>query len=374
VSISVSGLAGKISKVTAQLIGLGENSTNDYGEDIDIQMVGPQGQNVMLLSDAGGTVRISPAVTLTFDDAAAATISATSRISSGTYKPTDYNIDGDVFPSPAPSVHPGTSLAVYNGLSPNGTWNLFAIDEYTGGHGSISGGWSVDIFTVPSAPFVTTNAAGTVTSYGAVLNGTIDPTGQSSTYQFELGTDATYGFQQTIQSAGGGIGSLPVSLSVAGLNPGTTYHYHLLGSNSTGTTAGLDRIFTTAAFVDSDGDGIPDDYEINNGLDPHNGLDAGADSDGDGMTNYQEYLAGTNPNSGASALWIQSIQVDDGDIVISFPSVFGKKYRVDRRDDLAAAWMPLTDNVPGTGDVVTVTDVEAADDAAHRFYRVVVAP
>jgi hypothetical protein len=61
----------------------------------------------------------------------------------------------------------------------------------------------------------------------------------------------------------------------------------------------------------------------------------------------------------------------DGDVVISFSSVFGKKYRVDQRGDLSSAWMPLTDNIDGTGDVVGITDVEAGDDNAQRFYRVV---
>lgn len=51
------------------------------------------------------------------------------------------------------------------------------------------------------------------------------------------------------------------------------------------------------ACADSDGDGIPDDYESLHGLDPNNPLDAAQDSNGDGYTNIEEYLNGTPPQS-----------------------------------------------------------------------------
>lgn len=54
--------------------------------------------------------------------------------------------------------------------------------------------------------------------------------------------------------------------------------------------------------LDSDGDGLPDDWENMNGLDPFNpdtdgdGIpDEQEDEDGDGLSNYAEWQAGTNP-------------------------------------------------------------------------------
>ncbi|WP_438480568.1 polysaccharide lyase [Oleiharenicola lentus] len=47
--------------------------------------------------------------------------------------------------------------------------------------------------------------------------------------------------------------------------------------------------------VDSDGDGLPDAWETQHGLDPKNVADGAQDADGDGYTNIEEFLNGTNP-------------------------------------------------------------------------------
>jgi subtilisin-like proprotein convertase family protein len=47
--------------------------------------------------------------------------------------------------------------------------------------------------------------------------------------------------------------------------------------------------------LDTDGDGMPDAWELRFGLDPLNAADAALDPDGDGRTNLQEYQHGTHP-------------------------------------------------------------------------------
>jgi pseudolysin len=61
---------------------------------------------------------------------------------------------------------------------------------------------------------------------------------------------------------------------------------------------------------DSDGDGLPDIWEIDNGFDPDT-ADSQLDVDGDGLSNAGEYAAGSNPNSADS----DADGVSDGDEV-----------------------------------------------------------
>jgi subtilisin-like proprotein convertase family protein len=370
-TINATGVSGIITNVTAQL----KSVTHPFPSDIDVLLVGPNGQTVMLMSDTGGSHSISN-VNLTLSDSAASSLT-TGQITSGTYKPTNLNPtgDNDAFPSPAPAKPYGIAFSAFNGTTPNGVWNLFVIDEYTADSGSFGGGWTINITTQPSAPLVTTMAAINVASTTATIRGTINPLGVASTYAFKLGTSPTYSDSQPSQPAGSGTSAVTETLTLVGLKPATTYHYRLSGTNSAGDSlGGSDMTFNTAAFVDTDGDLMPNDYESANNLDPSNFNDAGFDADGDGLTNYQEYTAGTNPQAAGSVLRITLTQRSGDDINITFPSVFGKRYQLQTTNNLGSPWTSLTNNIPGTGQPVTVTDFAVTDTMAKRFYRVQVLP
>ena len=126
-----------------------------------------------------------------------------------------------------------------------------------------------------------------------------------------------------------------------------------------------------AGPADSDGDGMPDAWEVANGLNPNNANDAALDSDGDGLTNLQEYLAGTDPRDNSSALrFTASLQGNQP--VLSINTVAGKTYTIQYRDTLSAgAWLKLADvPVQSQSGVVQVADPSAIGVAA-RFYRVI---
>jgi hypothetical protein len=87
---------------------------------------------------------------------------------------------------------------------------------------------------------------------------------------------------------------------------GVTYTVELTVTDSGGETitTSHDVKVTIAEDQDTDGDGMEDLWEMENGLDRFTD-DANDDKDGDGYSNYQEYLDGTEPDDPGS-FWIPS--------------------------------------------------------------------
>ncbi|CAD5963917.1 Thermitase [Planktothrix agardhii] len=138
-TINVSGVSGNIANIQVSLSGL----SHTWPDDVDMFLRGPGGQKVMLMSDAGDFADLNN-VNLTFSDSASGTLPDGSQITSGTYRPTDYQV-GDTFPTPAPAGPYGTALSAFNGTNPNGAWQLFVQDDTGWDSGSIAGGWSLTI-------------------------------------------------------------------------------------------------------------------------------------------------------------------------------------------------------------------------------------
>src|SRR5947207_3062956 len=120
--IVVSGLSGTVADVNVTLNSFDHN----WPDDVDILLVGPEGQTATIMSDAGGGTSVHY-LTITLDDQAASPLPDSQALTSGIYQPTDYE-PGDPFPAPAPSPSGNVALAVFNGTNPNGTWRLYIVD------------------------------------------------------------------------------------------------------------------------------------------------------------------------------------------------------------------------------------------------------
>lgn len=95
-------------------------------------------------------------------------------------------------------------------------------------------------------PIVTTGSATNVAQSTATVNGSVNPKGFDTHYHFEYGLEAeNYEASTPEVDAGSGSSEVPVSANLAGLSPGTTYHYRLLANSTTGIEAGADATFTT---------------------------------------------------------------------------------------------------------------------------------
>jgi hypothetical protein len=101
----------------------------------------------------------------------------------------------------------------------------------------------------PLPPLATTGESSSVTQTTATITGTVDTQGLPTSYEFELGTDTSYGTQM-FGNAGGGR-TETVTLTLTNLQPGTTYYYRLIATNADGTSYGAEQSFTTAAFPNS---------------------------------------------------------------------------------------------------------------------------
>jgi hypothetical protein len=132
---------------------------------------------------------------------------------------------------------------------------------------------------------------------------------------------------------------------------------------------------------DSDGDGLPDGWEVAHGLNPLCALgDDGAngDPDQDGFLNWQEYLAGTDPRNPTSLLRLAIAPLAPGLLRLSWPAVIGKQYQLEVAENQLANFVVFT----GGGFPIVATNASASyvDDVSRdpslraRFYRVRVVP
>jgi hypothetical protein len=146
-------MQGTVLRVTVTL----RDFTHNQPDDVDVVLVGPGGQALVLMSDvihapAFGN-KLSIPVTLSFTDCAPTQPGVNGVIETGTYLPVNIGA-GDSFPAPGPATYASpapagsaTLAGTFGGTNPNGTWRLFVVDDSNGSVGSFAGGWSLAIVT-----------------------------------------------------------------------------------------------------------------------------------------------------------------------------------------------------------------------------------
>ncbi len=94
-----------------------------------------------------------------------------------------------------------------------------------------------------SKPHVSTGSATHLRGTTGLLTGLVFPEGVETSCYFQYGPTAAYGAQTPTLQAGSGTAKVPVGQPVAGLTPGTTYHFKLVAIAGGVTISGRDKTF-----------------------------------------------------------------------------------------------------------------------------------
>jgi hypothetical protein len=154
-----------------------------------------------------------------------------------------------------------------------------------------------------------------------------------------------------------------------------------LFADDTHVVADVDTNNNTTAFavnlwIDSDGDGVPDDWMMQyfGHVDGQAGdlSRAQDDADGDGMTNLAEYLAGTSPKDASSYLRITSMTVGGTNgVQVLWGSATNKLYSVERAAAVSGAggFTNIAEHILSTPPENSYLDGTTTNSAAF-FYRI----
>ena len=345
-TITVAGLTGLVSKATVKLNGV----THAFPKDIGVLLVSPSGTKSVVMSGVGGGNSISN-LTLTFDDAAAAALSASAPIVAGTSQPTSFPASR-TFPSPAPAGSATALLSQLNGGDPNGGWSLYVVDDVTGDGGLINLGWSLTLTTVspvnPTADLFITAASSTNQVFvGGYVTYTLLITNNGP-------TTATGVVVTNVLPAGAALGS--VTLSQAG-----TYT-----TNANTIVASLNSLAAGSGAMVTIGVNL---------------TGAGLALDGASVTAIETDLNPANNTASASITVLPVIQArlagvirkPNGQFQFTLTGQPDFNYIIQATTNLpSGAWKPVSTNMAVSG-TFQFTDTNAPG-LPQRFYRAVVAP
>ncbi len=137
---------------------------------------------------------------------------------------------------------------------------------------------------------------------------------------------------------------------------------------------------TNPEKADTDGDGLPDGWELAHSLSPlrTEGRDgAQGNPDGDGLDNAAEFATGTDPQNPASVFRLTARRLPDGQTEFQWPAVPGRRYQFEWAADANGVFLALEG--PGLPreathhlEALVLTAADVGGDA--RFYRLRLLP
>jgi hypothetical protein len=151
--------------------------------------------------------------------------------------------------SPVPPLTGNTAIPVTAGLErlqPGETYHYRLVGITAGGQAY----GEDETLQTPPAPPTVSESVSALTQTSAILDASINPNNQETTYHFEYGPTTAYGtvLPAPDASIGSGYGNVVVGEELIGLQPGTTYHFRVVATNASsppGGTPGPDQAFTT---------------------------------------------------------------------------------------------------------------------------------
>ncbi len=147
------------------------------------------------------------------------------------------------------SAGKGTAGAVVKetltGLQPETVYHYRLVGENENG---TNFGEDATFETPGAVEGVVTGAASSIFAAEAVLHGSFEPNGFDTHWSFEYGLSEAYGSSTPALDAGDASEDKGVEVTVADLEPNSTYHYRIAAANETGTSYGVDKTFTTSAL------------------------------------------------------------------------------------------------------------------------------
>jgi hypothetical protein len=93
------------------------------------------------------------------------------------------------------------------------------------------------------------------------------------------------------------------------------------------------------------------------------------DTDGDGMNNWQEWVCGTNPTNAVSCLRLLSALPTSTNVTVTWQSVAGMSYFLERAANLVSTFTWVSSNIVGQAGTTSSADTNAIG-AGPFFYRV----